>query len=137
MLSAQCGYFSNRNDRVLCCSESFSHSCQLENRLGGEETFQERVTGQLAPCIAQFSVAVADDALWKPLNYQILLKTRDSSPKVRRGGAHVPRAAGQPGRGAGRRTGGEPVGTRVVLSPRTGSRAVSPSRFRVLLTGYL
>ncbi|GAB5578338.1 HEAT repeat-containing protein 1 [Prionailurus iriomotensis] len=56
---------------------------QLENRLGGEERFQERVTKQLIPCIAQFSVAVADDSLWKPLNYQILLKTRDSSPKVR------------------------------------------------------
>ncbi|XP_006216540.1 HEAT repeat-containing protein 1 isoform X2 [Vicugna pacos] len=56
---------------------------QLENRLGGEERFQERVTRHLVPCIAQFSVAVADDSLWKPLNYQILLKTRDSSPKVR------------------------------------------------------
>lgn len=58
-------------------------SSQLENRLGGEEKFQERVTRQLVPCIAQFSVAVADDAMWKPLNYQILLKTRDPSPKVR------------------------------------------------------
>uniref|UniRef100_A0A671G2F7 HEAT repeat-containing protein 1 n=1 Tax=Rhinolophus ferrumequinum TaxID=59479 RepID=A0A671G2F7_RHIFE len=56
---------------------------QLENRLGGEETFQERVTQHLVPCIAQFSVAMADDSLWKPLNYQVLLKTRDSSPKVR------------------------------------------------------
>uniref|UniRef100_A0A452FRY1 HEAT repeat-containing protein 1 n=1 Tax=Capra hircus TaxID=9925 RepID=A0A452FRY1_CAPHI len=56
---------------------------QLENRLGGEEKFQERVTGHLVPCLAQFSVAVADDSLWKPLNYQILLKTRNSSPKVR------------------------------------------------------
>ncbi|XP_004640899.1 HEAT repeat-containing protein 1 isoform X1 [Octodon degus] len=56
---------------------------QLENRLGGEEEFQQRVTQHLIPCIAQFSVAVADDSLWKPLNYQILLKTRDSSPKVR------------------------------------------------------
>uniref|UniRef100_A0A8C6E6N7 HEAT repeat-containing protein 1 n=1 Tax=Moschus moschiferus TaxID=68415 RepID=A0A8C6E6N7_MOSMO len=56
---------------------------QLENRLGGEEKFQERVTKYLIPCLAQFSVAVADDSLWKPLNYQILLKTRDSSPKVR------------------------------------------------------
>lgn len=58
-------------------------SSQLENRLGGEERFQERVTKHLVPCIAQFSVAVADDSMWKPLNYQILLKTRDSSPKVR------------------------------------------------------
>ncbi|XP_003410958.1 HEAT repeat-containing protein 1 isoform X1 [Loxodonta africana] len=56
---------------------------QLENRLGGEEKFQERVTKHLIPCIGQFSVAMADDSLWKPLNYQILLKTRDSSPKVR------------------------------------------------------
>ncbi|ELW68114.1 HEAT repeat-containing protein 1, partial [Tupaia chinensis] len=56
---------------------------QLENRLGGEVRFQERVATYLVPCIAQFSVAVADDSLWKPLNYQVLLKTRDSSPKVR------------------------------------------------------
>ncbi|KAM5301721.1 HEAT repeat-containing protein 1 isoform 1-T2 [Glossophaga mutica] len=56
---------------------------QLENELGGEEKFQERVTKHLIPCISQFSVAMADDSLWKPLNYQILLKTRDSSPKVR------------------------------------------------------
>lgn len=56
---------------------------QLENRLGGEDRFQERVTRHLVPCIAQFSVAMADDSMWKPLNYQILLKTRDSSPKVR------------------------------------------------------
>ncbi|XP_037024057.2 HEAT repeat-containing protein 1 [Artibeus jamaicensis] len=56
---------------------------QLENELGGEEKFQERVTEHLTPCISQFAVAMADDSLWKPLNYQILLKTRDSSPKVR------------------------------------------------------
>ena len=56
---------------------------QLENGLGGEEKFQEQVTKHLIPCLAQFSVAMADDLLWKPLNYQILLKTRNSSPKVR------------------------------------------------------
>ncbi|NXL89938.1 HEAT1 protein, partial [Alectura lathami] len=56
---------------------------QLENVLGGDEKFQERVTAHLVPCIAQFSVAMADDSLWKPLNYQILLKTRHASSKVR------------------------------------------------------
>ncbi|NXB80217.1 HEAT1 protein, partial [Donacobius atricapilla] len=56
---------------------------QLENVLGGDEKFQERVTAHLIPCIAQFSVAMADDSLWKPLNYQILLKTRHNSSKVR------------------------------------------------------
>ncbi|NXY67516.1 HEAT1 protein, partial [Glareola pratincola] len=56
---------------------------QLENMLGGDEKFQERVTAHLIPCIAQFSVAMADDSLWKPLNYQILLKMRHASSKVR------------------------------------------------------
>uniref|UniRef100_A0A8D0LAZ4 HEAT repeat-containing protein 1 n=1 Tax=Sphenodon punctatus TaxID=8508 RepID=A0A8D0LAZ4_SPHPU len=56
---------------------------QLENMLGGEDKFQERTTSHLIPCIAQFSVAMADDSLWKPLNYQILLKMRHTSPKVR------------------------------------------------------
>ncbi|XP_040285553.1 HEAT repeat-containing protein 1 [Bufo bufo] len=56
---------------------------QIENLLGGDEKYQIRVSRSLVPCIAQFSVAMADDSLWKPLNYQILLKMRDSSPKVR------------------------------------------------------
>ena len=77
-------------------AQSLSHCEQLENRLGGEEKFQERVTQHLVPCLAQFSVAMADDSLWKPLNYQILLKMRDPSPKVRSRGAsgdavHSPR----------------------------------------------
>ncbi|XP_072265281.1 HEAT repeat-containing protein 1 isoform X2 [Pyxicephalus adspersus] len=56
---------------------------QIENLLGGDEKFQSRVNKSLVPCIAQFSVAMADDSLWKPLNYQILLKMRHSSAKVR------------------------------------------------------
>ncbi|KAM4693779.1 HEAT repeat-containing protein 1 [Discoglossus pictus] len=56
---------------------------QLENLLGGDDKYHARVSGSLVPCIAQFSVAMADDSLWKPLNYQILLKMRHSSPKVR------------------------------------------------------
>ncbi|NXP79390.1 HEAT1 protein, partial [Ramphastos sulfuratus] len=56
---------------------------QLENMVGGDEKFQERMTAHLIPCIAQFSVAMADDSLWKPLNYHILMKMRHSSSKVR------------------------------------------------------
>ncbi|XP_069810466.1 HEAT repeat-containing protein 1 [Dendropsophus ebraccatus] len=56
---------------------------QIENLLGGDEKYQMRVSQSLVPCIAQFSVAMADDSLWKPLNYQILLKMRHSSSKVR------------------------------------------------------
>ncbi|TSL75269.1 HEAT repeat-containing protein 1 [Bagarius yarrelli] len=56
---------------------------QLENMLGGEVVYQTRVTQHLVPCVAQFAVALGDDSQWKVLNYQILLKTRHSSPKVR------------------------------------------------------
>ncbi|XP_037610453.1 HEAT repeat-containing protein 1 isoform X2 [Sebastes umbrosus] len=56
---------------------------QLENRVGGDQVYQQRVTHHLVPCVAQFSVALADDSQWKTLNYQILLKTRHQDPKVR------------------------------------------------------
>lgn len=67
-----------RADALLCPLVD-----QLENMLGGEETYKSRITTHLVPCIAQFAVAMRDDSQWKVLNYQILLKTRHSSPKVR------------------------------------------------------
>ncbi|KAF7649743.1 hypothetical protein LDENG_00136730, partial [Lucifuga dentata] len=56
---------------------------QLENRLGGKQVYQQRVTNHLLPCIGQFAVAMADDTQWKTLNYQILLKTRHAATEVR------------------------------------------------------
>ncbi|XP_056153009.1 HEAT repeat-containing protein 1 [Lampris incognitus] len=56
---------------------------QLDNMLGGDEVYQTRVAKHLVPCIAQFSVAMGDDSQWKALNYQVLLKTRHTSSKVR------------------------------------------------------
>ncbi|XP_071318828.1 HEAT repeat-containing protein 1 isoform X2 [Trachinotus anak] len=56
---------------------------QVENTVGGEQVYQQRVTRHLVPCVGQFSVALADDSQWKTLNYQILLKTRHSDAKVR------------------------------------------------------
>lgn len=56
---------------------------QLENRIGGEQRYQQRVTQHLVPCVGQFAVAMADDSQWKTLNYQILLKARHSDAKVR------------------------------------------------------
>ncbi|XP_024117299.1 HEAT repeat-containing protein 1 isoform X1 [Oryzias melastigma] len=56
---------------------------QLENQLGGEQVYQQRVTQHLLPCLGQFSVALADDSLWKTLNYEVLLKTRHGDSKVR------------------------------------------------------
>ncbi|XP_035467973.1 HEAT repeat-containing protein 1 [Scophthalmus maximus] len=56
---------------------------QLENTWGAEPLYQQTVTQHLVPCVAQFSVALNDDAQWKTLNYQILMKTRHSDAKVR------------------------------------------------------
>ncbi|ROL40980.1 HEAT repeat-containing protein 1 [Anabarilius grahami] len=56
---------------------------QLENMLGGDEIYKTHITKNLVPCIGQFAIAMGDDSQWKVLNYQILLKMRHSSPKVR------------------------------------------------------
>ncbi|KAA0725519.1 HEAT repeat-containing protein 1 [Triplophysa tibetana] len=56
---------------------------QLENMLGEEEVYKIHITEHLVPCIGQFAVTMGDDSQWKVLNYQILLKTRHGSPKVR------------------------------------------------------
>lgn len=53
---------------------------QLENELNGSF---ERNNGILIPCLVQFSLAAADDTLWKQMNYQILLKMRHNTPEVR------------------------------------------------------
>lgn len=37
----------------------------------------------LVPCLGQFAVCVGTETLWKPLNYQVMLKSSHSSPKVR------------------------------------------------------
>ncbi|XP_056631660.1 HEAT repeat-containing protein 1 homolog [Diorhabda sublineata] len=56
---------------------------QLENTLGGLDVLTKRNTELVTPCLVHFSVAVADDALWKQINYQILLKMRNNTAKIR------------------------------------------------------
>ena len=56
---------------------------QLENDLGGAAASKVRTRELLIPCIVQFVVATCDDSLWKQLNYQVLLKMRNSTPEVR------------------------------------------------------
>ena len=58
---------------------------QLDNQLGSEDMLQERVRDLLVPLLAQMAVAASDDYLWKALHYQLLLKTRNNSPRVRLG----------------------------------------------------
>ncbi|XP_023233611.1 HEAT repeat-containing protein 1-like [Centruroides sculpturatus] len=56
---------------------------KIENDIGSDEDYQDRIIIYVSPCIAQFAVALADDTLWKPVNYQIMLKSPHNSPKVR------------------------------------------------------
>ena len=56
---------------------------QVDNFVGGEAAYEERIMSCLVPCLSEFARASRDDASWKTLNYQILLKTRHVSPKVR------------------------------------------------------
>ena len=55
---------------------------QVTNTVGGADCYQERVSSQLSPCLAQFAVAAGKDSLWKPLNQQLLIKSRNSETQV-------------------------------------------------------
>lgn len=55
------------------------HCLQLENEVDDYDTY---IKDHLVPCVSQLALAVGDDSLWKPLVYQICLKTRNSLPEV-------------------------------------------------------
>ena len=55
---------------------------QVENFTGGEDAYERRLVDYVTPCVAALAGAARDHATWRTLNYQILLKTRHTSPKV-------------------------------------------------------
>ena len=54
----------------------------MTNTTGGVEVSGLRVEQLLADCLAHFAVAAGEESLWKLLNDQLLLKTRDKSSQV-------------------------------------------------------
>lgn len=50
--------------------------------VGGLQEYQQRVAQHLLPCVGQFIVALNDDAQWKNVNYQILLRSRHAHSQV-------------------------------------------------------
>lgn len=82
-MSLSCYMIFNFNNAFISQISICSLFYQLENTMGGGQVYQQRVTQHLVPCVGQFSVALADDSLWKTLNYQVLIKTRHSDAKVR------------------------------------------------------
>ncbi|KAF9969190.1 HEAT repeat-containing protein 1, partial [Actinomortierella ambigua] len=47
------------------------------------KTHEERMENYMVPCLGQLAVTVSNDALWKPLNYQVMLKSRSEQREVR------------------------------------------------------
>ena len=58
-------------------------SSQLTNFTGGNETFQNRVTNYLIPCMTQFALRAEQVGMRKELTAEILIFSKNSSPKVR------------------------------------------------------
>ncbi|TPX61884.1 hypothetical protein PhCBS80983_g00809 [Powellomyces hirtus] len=48
-----------------------------------DKQYSSNMTQFLVPCIGQLAVTVGRDSLWKPLNHQVLMKTRSEQPAVR------------------------------------------------------
>ncbi|KAI9591544.1 hypothetical protein BDF19DRAFT_454726 [Syncephalis fuscata] len=48
-----------------------------------DDTYLTRMKEQLVPCLGQLAVTSGTDVVWKPLNAQVLLNTRDDRPVVR------------------------------------------------------
>ncbi|KAF9921975.1 HEAT repeat-containing protein 1 [Linnemannia zychae] len=47
------------------------------------KSYENRMDTWLVPCLGQLAVTLSNDALWKPLNYQVLLKTREDNKQIR------------------------------------------------------
>ncbi|KAG0048658.1 HEAT repeat-containing protein 1 [Gryganskiella cystojenkinii] len=47
------------------------------------KSYETRVKSFLVPCLGQLAVTLSNDALWKPLNYHVMLKTREQDKRVR------------------------------------------------------
>lgn len=56
---------------------------QIDNMVGGEEMYMQRIQESVVPAIANFAAATKNDALWKDINFQLMQKTRSKSRLVK------------------------------------------------------
>ncbi|KAG0240188.1 HEAT repeat-containing protein 1 [Actinomortierella wolfii] len=49
----------------------------------GWKSHEERMDNYIVPCLGQLAVTLSNDSLWKPLNYQVMLKSRSEQREVR------------------------------------------------------
>jgi hypothetical protein len=55
----------------------------LVTEAGDADSYLDRMTTYLVPCVGQMAVTVSNDTLWKPLNHKVLMKTREDDPEIR------------------------------------------------------
>lgn len=60
----------------------------MEN-LTSNEGYSQWIEQYLSPCIVNLTAATKEEALWRQIHYQILLKTRSEQSKVRLASLHV------------------------------------------------
>lgn len=76
------GFWNDDRIRKVCRPLAY----QLGNTKETEDLlYVDRVRDHLAPAISQLAVAAGNDALWKQINQEVLLKTRSESASVRVG----------------------------------------------------
>ncbi|TPX64024.1 hypothetical protein SpCBS45565_g06206 [Spizellomyces sp. 'palustris'] len=56
---------------------------QIETMDHHGKDYMDRMTGYLVPCLGQLAVTAGKDTMWKPLNHQVLLKTRSEHAEIR------------------------------------------------------
>ena len=56
---------------------------QLTNCTGGSEAYQERMANYLIPCLTQFALRADQEGMRKELTLEILIISKNSSPRVR------------------------------------------------------
>jgi hypothetical protein len=50
---------------------------------GTSVDYLARMNTYVVSCVGQMATTVSNDALWKPLNYKVLMKTREDDPEIR------------------------------------------------------
>ncbi|KAJ1720720.1 snoRNA-binding rRNA-processing protein utp10 [Coemansia erecta] len=67
-------------------------SAGISSSTSAYDVYVTRVREFLAPAISQLAVAMGNDAMWKSLNHEVLMKSRSEDPRVRVGSMVVVQA---------------------------------------------
>ncbi|KAF9915291.1 HEAT repeat-containing protein 1 [Lobosporangium transversale] len=70
-------------DQLLVTTQARAEDSEEQDGMDVWRSYVNRMDTWLVPCLGQLAVTLSNDALWKPLNYQVLLKTREENKLIR------------------------------------------------------